>query len=156
MSGLPPILLPPEPEEAVAALKSALGAPDQAGALRRVAIRFPKFSDIWARLGETAYGADQDVEAFAFFRTAFHRGVDRLRQNGWRGTGPVPWAHEPNQGVLRAIHGLMLASAALGEADEALRCRQLLLDSDPSDPLKVTQLAPAALQVRPNPRRLPD
>ena len=155
MSGLPPILLPPEPRETSAAIGQALEAHDPTQALREVAARFPTSIEAWARLGDEAYRAGQDVEAFAFFRTAYHRGLDLLRQNGWRGMGVVPWSHEPNRGVLRAIHGLMMASAALGEPDEALRCRQLLLDSDPADPLGVGRLRPQELQVRPNPRALP-
>jgi hypothetical protein len=147
MAGPPPILLPADPSEAVAALEAAGEDPV---ALRAVAGRWPAFVEAWAQLGEVAYRAGQDVEAFAFFRTGYHRGLDRLRQNGWRGMGYVPWQHAPNRGVLRAIRGLMLASAALGEVGEALRCRQLLLDSDPSDPLGVGSIEPDALA-----RRLP-
>lgn len=139
-AGPPPILLPADPPEAFAALEQARLAIDDGAALRAVAARWPTFVEAWARLGEWAYAAGRDVEAFAYFRTGYHRGLDRLRQNGWRGIGHVPWSHVPNRGVLRAIRGLMLASAALGEAGEAARSRQLLLDSDPSDPLGVRKL----------------
>src|SRR6476661_7029969 len=115
MSGQPPILLPPEAADATAALEQALQSADAARALRSVAARWPTFIEGWARLGDFTYREGKDVEAFAFYRTGYHRGLDRLRQNGWRGIGYVPWAHVPNRGVLRAVHGLMLASAALGE-----------------------------------------
>jgi hypothetical protein len=144
-----PILLPEDPPEAVAALDAALGDSDDGAALRSVAARWPSFVEAWARLGEWAYAAGRDVEAFAYFRTGYHRGLDRLRQNGWRGMGYVPWSHAPNRGVLRAIRGLMLASAALGESGEAARSRQLLLDSDPSDPLGVGSLGDEDLAGRP-------
>jgi hypothetical protein len=148
VSGPLAVLLPADPPEASRALEEALEAQDGGQALRSIVARWPAFVDGWARLGEWAYRQGRDVEAFAFFRTAYHRGLDRLRQNGWRGMGAIPWTHGPNRGVLRAIHGLMLASAALGEADEARRCRQLLLDSDPSDPFGVSKLQPGSLNTR--------
>jgi uncharacterized protein DUF3151 len=136
-SGPIPILLPPDPPEAVAALDQALGAADPGLALRAVAAHWPAFIAVWARLGEWTFREGRDVEAFAFARTGYHRGLDRLRQNGWRGMGYVPWSHAANRGVLRAIRALMLASAALNEPEEAQRCRQLLLESDPADPFGV-------------------
>jgi hypothetical protein len=44
----------------------------------------------------------------------------------------VPWEHEPNQGFLRALHTLGLAAAAIGEDDEAVRCREFLADASPA------------------------
>jgi hypothetical protein len=148
MQGPPPILLPPDPADAVAALESALSAAEPFEPLREIAGRWPASVEAWARLGEAAYSHGQDVEAFAFFRTGYHRGLDSLRRHGWRGMGYLPWSHEPNRGVLRAFRGLMLASAVLGEAEEALRLRQLLLDSDPSDPLGVRRLSESDFQTR--------
>lgn len=48
---------------------------------------------------------------------------------GW---GPVPFDHEPNQGVLRAIAALGHASQAIGESEEYDRLRQMLSDADPA------------------------
>lgn len=135
--GPPAVQLPPEETAAVAALEQALQAADAGAALREVAARWPGFVEAWARLAEQALRTGQPVEAYAFARTGYHRGLDQLRRNGWRGMGPVPWAHQPNRGVLRAIQALRQTSAALGDPAEADRCRQLLLDSDPSDPLGV-------------------
>ncbi|MDP8922058.1 MAG: DUF3151 domain-containing protein [Chloroflexota bacterium] len=138
----PTALLPPDSPEAVAALAAAVastdeGTPERLAVLREVARRWPASIAAWAQLAETALALGEDVEAYAFARTAYHRGLDRLRANGWRGTGLVPWSHEPNQGVMRALRALMLASERLGEADEAARLRTFLLDSDPTDPLGV-------------------
>lgn len=72
------------------------------------------------------------MTAYAYARTGYHRGLDSLRRNGWKGHGPVPWSHEPNRGFLRCLHALSLAAAAIGEADEAARCAQFLRDSDPA------------------------
>ena len=78
--------------------------------------RWPRFLDAWARLGQLAR---DDVEAYAYFRVGYHRGLDRLRQSGWRGSGYVRWRHETNRGFLRALEGLRSAAEAIGEADEA-------------------------------------
>ena len=72
------------------------------------------------------------VESYAYARVGYHRGLDSLRRAGWKGHGPVPWSHEPNQGFLRCLHALGRAAGAIGEADEAARCNQFLHDSDPS------------------------
>ncbi|MBX6767721.1 MAG: DUF3151 family protein, partial [Actinomadura rubrobrunea] len=46
-----------------------------------------------------------------------------------KGHGPIPWEHEGNRGFLRALHALGRAAAAIGEEDEAERCRAFLRDS---------------------------
>jgi hypothetical protein len=148
MDSPPVVRLPDPPADAAAALQAALQASDSDAALKAVCARWPAFVDAWALLGEHFYRHDQDVEAFACFRTGYHRGLDLLRKNGWRGHGYVPYSHEPNRGTLRAIRGLMLASAALGEPDEAGRCRKLLLDSDPADPFGVRALPEQAFETR--------
>src|SRR5207244_13061000 len=66
-----------------------------------VAARYPTSSAAWAALAEAALAAGRNVEAYAYARTGYHRGLDALRKAGWRGTGPVPWSHEPNRGFLR-------------------------------------------------------
>lgn len=83
----------------------------------------------WAVLAERALDDGRDVEAYAYARTGYHRGLDVLRRSGWRGQGPVPWEHEPNRGFLRSLNALSRAAAAIGETGEAERCRQFLEDS---------------------------
>lgn len=129
-SGAPETVLPPEPDDAVTALTQALSEPVGA---RREAVallvsRWPHFLDAWARLGELAR---DDVEAYACFRVGYHRGLDRLRQSGWRGLGFVRWRHESNRGFLRALSGLRGAAGALGERDEEERCGEFLRELDP-------------------------
>jgi hypothetical protein len=125
-------VLPPEPDEALRALADAVAMP--AGDARRAAVasvvaRWPRFLDAWARLGRLAR---DDVEAYAYFRVGYHRGLDRLRQAGWRGTGYVRWDHETNRGFLRALDGLRAAAVAIGEDDEAQRCSEFLGQLDPT------------------------
>jgi Protein of unknown function (DUF3151) len=118
----PPATYLLENEEAAAALRS--GASPSA-----VAARFPAYSAAWAALAENAYADGDPVMAYAYARTGYHRGLDQLRRSGWRGTGPIPWEHEPNRGFLRSLHMLGRAAAAIGEDDEAARCEQFLRDS---------------------------
>ncbi|HWB71993.1 MAG TPA: DUF3151 domain-containing protein, partial [Egibacteraceae bacterium] len=145
LSDTPETLLEPDPAEAGQArrdLSEALAAPagDRVALGRRladVARAHPTFLDVWAHLAAWALDAGDTVAAYAFARTGYHRGLDMVRKAGWRGQGPVPWRHQPNQGFLRSVHELMRAAAAIGEFDEAQRCRQFLLQLDPGDPLGV-------------------
>ena len=128
--GLDETVLDPEPGDALDALAAALEAP---AASRREAVasvvgRWPGFLDAWARLGELAR---DDVEAYACYRVGYHRGLDRLRKAGWRGSGYVRWVHPENRGFLRALEGLRRAAAALGEAPEAERTAAFRDQLDP-------------------------
>jgi hypothetical protein len=96
------------------------------------AARYPASSAAWAALAEQALAERRFVVAYAFARTGYHRGLDQLRRNGWKGHGPIPWSHEPNRGFLRCLHTLARAADGIGEADEAARCAQFLRDSDPA------------------------
>lgn len=130
-SGPPETVLDAEPEEVTGALAEALALPDPArrDAVSDVVRRFPRFLDGWARLGELAR---DDVEAYACYRVGYHRGLDRLRQSGWRGSGYVRWEHETNRGFLRALRGLHDAARAIGELDEAERTAHFLAQLDPT------------------------
>jgi hypothetical protein len=97
-----------------------------------VAAAHPTSSAAWAALAEGAMAAGRTIEAYAYARTGYHRGLDALRRNGWKGYGPVPWSHEPNRGFLRCVTVLAAAAGGIGELDEQERCIQLLRDCDPS------------------------
>jgi hypothetical protein len=97
-----------------------------------VAARVPTSSAAWAALADRAFAAGNVIESYAYARVGYHRGLDALRRAGWRGHGPIPWAHEPNRGFLRSLHALGRAAAAIGETDEATRCRGFLRDCDPT------------------------
>src|SRR4051812_17510731 len=132
-SGPPETVLDPEPSEARRGLAEALqlSEPDRRDAVAAVVARFPRFLDGWARLGEM--GRD-DMEQYAAFRVGYHRGLDRLRANGWRGSGYVRWDHEENRGFLRALHGLSVTAGRIGERDEEERCQLFLRQLDPAWP----------------------
>jgi hypothetical protein len=124
LGGPPPTLLPDETEP-----RTALeGGEDPA----EVAARFPTHSAAWAALADAAFARGATVESYAYARVGYHRGLDALRRNGWKGHGPVPWAHGPNRGFLRCLHALGRAAAAIGERDEVERCTTFLRDSDPA------------------------
>ncbi len=100
-----------------------------------VAAQAPASSLVWAVLAEGALTAGTpagDVEAYAYARTGYHRGLDALRRSGWRGQGPIPAAHVPNQGFLRALLALSEAAHRIGEEAEAERCATFLGDSGTS------------------------
>jgi hypothetical protein len=122
----PPTLLP----EDTAAVRAQSAVPR--GREAEVAAAHPTFSAAWATLGEQAFDAGQIVQAYAYARTGYHRGLDQLRRAGWHGHGPVPWSHEPNQGFLRCLGLLARTADAIGEVDEAARCAQFLRDCDPA------------------------
>jgi hypothetical protein len=123
MAGPPPTHLPEDP--AAAELDGAAPA--------EVVRRHPESPIAWATLAEQALADDavDDVTAYAYARVGYHRSLDLLRRNGWKGHGPVPWEHEPNRGFLRALAALATAADRIGEAPEASRCAEFLRDSSP-------------------------
>jgi hypothetical protein len=123
--GEPPATLLPENDVARAAL-------DSGTAPRDVAASHPDYPLAWAMLAEEALAADDAVAAYAYARTGYHRSLDQLRRNGWKGHGPVPWEHEGNRGFLRSLYALGQAAAAIGETPEAERCQEFLVDSSPA------------------------
>ena len=129
--GIPPTLLP---DDAPPRTELESGADPAA-----VAARYPASSLPWAVLAERALAAGRTIEGYGYARVGYHRGLDTLRRSGWRGQGPVPWAHEPNRGFLRALGALHQAAATIGETAEEQRCLQLLVDCDPQ---AVTELVP--------------
>ena len=130
-SGPGETVLDPEPAEATDGLEAALREPEERrrDAVSAVVARHPRFLEGWAKLGELAR---DEVEAYADFRVGYHRGLDRLRASGWRGSGYVRWQHQENQGFLRCLQGLQRAATAIGEEDEADRCRTFLAQLDPN------------------------
>ena len=124
LGGPPPTLLPADP--AVEG-ELAVGAdPDS------VVRSHPNSSLAWSVLADQAWSEGRVVESYAFARVGYHRGLDALRRNGWKGHGPVPWDHEPNQGFLRCLIALGRAAAAIDEADEVERIDAFLDECDPS------------------------
>ncbi|MEZ5093961.1 DUF3151 domain-containing protein [Nocardioides sp.] len=124
MAGPPPTLLPADP-----------AAAELAGGDAPVAVvrRHPASPAAWAALAESARdGGADDVTVYAYARVGYHRSLDLLRRNGWKGHGPVPWEHEPNRGFLRCLGLLALSARAIGEADEWERCSSFLRDSSPA------------------------
>lgn len=85
--------------------------------------------DGWAALGDL--GRDP-IERYAAYRVGYHRGLDALRANGWRGSGYVRWTEATNYGFLSALRGLAQMAELIGEHDEAERCNTFLLQLDPS------------------------
>jgi len=123
LGGPPPTLLPVDP----AAVQLAAGVDADL-----VVREFPTSSLTWAVLADQAWADGRVVESYAFARVGYHRALDSLRRNGWKGHGPVPWSHEPNQGFLRCLIALARAADAIGETDEVTRIDAFLVDCDPA------------------------
>lgn len=121
--GPEPTLLAPETEVA-----AALAAGDGPEAVVRAHQESPL---AWVELADAANAEGREIEAYAFARVGYHRGLDRLRKSGWRGAGPVPWSHEPNRGVLRALYALRRGAQQIGEQGEVERLTDFLTDADP-------------------------
>ncbi len=124
MAGPPPTHLPPDP--AADALSSGSSPVDTVRA-------HPASPVAWAALASEAVAAEADpVTVYAYARVGYHRSLDMLRRNGWKGHGPVPWEHEPNRGFLVCLSLLAKAARAIGETDEWERCSEFLRDSSPT------------------------
>lgn len=115
-----PTLLPADPASA---------AVDAGNSIELVAATHPASPLAWSLLAEKALSDGRDLEGYAFARTGYHRSLDMLRRNGWKGHGPVPWSHEPNRGFLRSLAVLAEASERLGDVEETHRCREFLHES---------------------------
>ena len=124
MAGPPPTHLPVDPATA------ELDAGEVPAAVVR---RHPDSPAAWAAFAAQArdHGED-DVTVYAYARVGYHRSLDLLRRNGWKGHGPVPWEHEPNRGFLRSLALLALSARAIGEEPEWERCSEFLRDSSPT------------------------
>ena len=130
-TGPPETIIGPYDAEASSALSEALKAatPEQKKRVAEIVARWPRFLDGWVAMGQLAH---EPVEAYAYFRVGYHRGLDTLRAAGWKGSGYVRWSEETNHGFLRSLLGLHRAAAAIGELDEQERCAQFLMQLDPS------------------------
>lgn len=125
MAGPPPTLLPEDPASA-----SLADGRDPQTVVRE----HPESPLAWAVVAEQALAAAAgtdggDLVAYAFARVGYHRSLDLLRRNGWKGHGPVPWDHVPNRGFLRCLAALSRAAGVIGESAEEERCSEFVRDS---------------------------
>lgn len=131
-SGPPETVLPDSDSDVLKALDAARTVDDVAS----VATRHPASLFAWAALGEAVErirnGALDDIAAYAYFRIGYHRGLDSLRKNGWKGSGYLRWEHPSNRGFLRCLDGLSRMADVIGEDDEHVRCAEFLRMLDPN------------------------
>ncbi len=141
--GIPGASLPPEPEELEAVeplCEKILSAEEEDGGaamreLRCLVARHPDALSGWVAMGRIARAGGEALSAYAFFRVAYHRGLDKARASGWRGDGRILWETPANRPFLRAIRGLAQCADAIGESAEAARCVEFLGVLDPNHPL---------------------
>ena len=129
--GPPRTVLPPEGAAIREAVEHALSAPaaERRSLAAEVVADHPRSLIGWRALGDTA---GDTIERYAAYRVGYHRGLDALRANGWRGSGYVRWADETNRGFLGCLRGLGEMATAIGERDEAERVALFLLQLDPT------------------------
>lgn len=129
--GPPSTVLPAEDDDRMSqyAWIATLPVDERRDLLVAVVMGNPRSLFGWAHLGDV--GRDV-MERYAYYRIGYHRGLDALRQNGWRGSGYVRWSEPSNRGFLRCLRGLQHMAAAIGEVDEAERCAIFLQQLDPS------------------------
>ena len=139
--GQPVSVLPDDPGDSAERAGQAVAALE-AGEIERavcrerlnaIASQYPASLNAWAALGELAI-SDDVVAAYAFFRTGYHRGLDRARSTGWNGTQQLRWQDESNRPFLRCLNGLRQAAEAIGESQEVTRISHFLRDLDPDHP----------------------
>lgn len=129
----PPETVLPDPD---LELMERLSAASSLEEIALAAAAHPADPLAWAALGEAALESNADpITVYAYFRVGYHRGLDLLRKNGWKGSGFVRSQNPSNRGFLRALRGLAEAASTIGETDEAERCRQFLHQLDP-DPVE--------------------
>ncbi len=130
-TGLPSTVLPPPDAAQRHELLQAIGAPDEVRHARvsEVVASYPRSLDGWATLGDLGRNP---IERYAAYRVGYHRGLDALRANGWRGSGYVRWSEPTNRGFLRSLRGLGQMAALIGEVDEAERIALFMAQLDPA------------------------
>lgn len=129
--GPPRTVLPAEDAAILHAVQQALAAPahDRRTLAAAVVAGNPRSLIGWCTLGDVA---TDTIEKYAAYRVGYHRGLDTLRANGWRGSGYVRWADDTNRPFLGCLRGLGAMAAAIGENDEAERIGLFLGQLDPS------------------------
>ncbi|MCY3651450.1 MAG: DUF3151 family protein [bacterium] len=129
----PPRVVLPMPE---ADLMGRIHSARTIGEISAVVADSPQSIEAWAALAklheEAEDGAEGLVSAYACYRVGYHRGLDALRQSGWRGTQLVRWEDVSNRGFLRCLAGLGRLAGRIGEQDEADRCADFLARLDPT------------------------
>ena len=134
LGGRPRVVLPAPDSRLLARIEEARTIDDLAG----IVAEHPDSMDAWAALGtrqeETVDSILATVHAYACYRIGYHRGLDALRKNGWRGSQMVRWSDESNRGFLRCLAGLRRLAGRIGEYDEEARCADFLLQLDPDWP----------------------
>ena len=129
--GPPETVLPSENEAITNLLESAILIEDETNRrleITRIAGMYPSSIQVWKTIAE--YGRDI-IESYAAYRVGYHRGLDALRKNGWRGSGYVRWVHPSNQAFLTCLSGLQAISEQIGDQEESERCFVFVLQLEP-------------------------
>jgi hypothetical protein len=119
--------LPPADANLMVELREALQVNDIA-TISQLTSTFPREMFCWASMAAVA---DTSLNAYAYARLGYHRGLDALRANGWRGSGYVRASVYTNRGFLTCLALLHHFAGVIGEIDEEQRCLEFLQQLDP-------------------------
>ena len=139
LGGPAPTYLPEDP--AALALTEGVSAEEAATA-------HPSSSLAWAILAEERLSSGDSLTGYAFARVGYHRGLDALRRSGWKGHGPIPWAHEPNQGFLRCLAALAMGAQRIGEDRRGRPMSPVPAGRRSVRPRNLSEVTPASLGRR--------
>ena len=114
-------------EQEIKAIRGSAST-DKRSMLLALASKNPESIGIWCVLGISSF---EMMESYSYFRVAYHRGLDSLRKNGWRGSGFVRWEHPGNRYFLFALNRLAEISKEIGDYEEAERCSLFLRQLEP-------------------------
>ena len=128
---IPETILPLEPVYLVDQIREAVRSPLSVTKpdLLITASGNPESIAVWCGLGLVSA---ELMESYAYFRLAYHRGLDSLRKNGWRGSGFVRWEHDGNRYFLTALNKLAEISLRIDDIVEADRCALFLRQLEPN------------------------
>lgn len=144
----PLVIRLPAQRDVVIELLDAGGEPT---VLKLVVARYPRSSLAWAKLADATFNPDDPLESYAYARVGYYRAIEALQDAGWDGGASIPsipWSHEPNRGVLRAIYALHRGALAIRESDEATRLLALLNSADPTAVAEIEAARTAPIPVQ--------
>jgi len=124
-------ILPIEDMALITAIEQALKA-ENVSELETIAAANPRNPFCWAALSISSLDKLNDITSYAYARIGYHRGLDLLRANGWRGSGYVRSNELGNRGFLVCLALLKQLAQRINEEDETQRCGEFLTQLDPS------------------------
>jgi hypothetical protein len=146
LSPKPPETNIPLPEEALLVHLESNLRDNNIDEISKSTIVNPRELFCWASLAiveikTTQLKSPQDlITAYSIARIGYHRGLDTLRANGWRGSGYVKSNIAGNRGFLTCLFLLSYLAGKINENDEEARCSEFLSMVDPTTKIEIENI----------------